>query len=86
MCARTQWGGGCKVLEDKAEKSLRETRESITACFENISCFMLPHPGLCVTRKNYDGAISGGKGLEPEFRDSLDKYMRRGEAPGPAPT
>lgn len=38
---------------------------------------MLPHPGLAVTRKNYDGAISGGKGLETEFRSSLDTYMRR---------
>mmetsp|Transcript_52023 Transcript_52023/g.104339 ORF Transcript_52023/g.104339 Transcript_52023/m.104339 type:complete len:600 (+) Transcript_52023:49-1848(+) len=65
------------VMEEKASKDLQETREQITSCFENISCFMLPHPGLAVTRKAYDGQITGGKGLEPEFRELLDRYMRR---------
>jgi atlastin len=41
------------------------------------SCFLLPHPGLKVTRKDYDGAIGGPKGLEPEFRELLDKFVRR---------
>ena len=48
-------------MEEKGSKDLRETREQIVKCFENISCFMLPHPGLSVTRKTYDGAITGGK-------------------------
>jgi atlastin len=64
-------------MEEKTSKDLRETREQITSCFENISCFMLPHPGLSVTRKTYGGEITGGKGLEPEFRQLLDRYMRR---------
>jgi atlastin len=65
------------VFEAKGSKDLRETRDQITSCFENIGCFMLPHPGLAVTRKNYDGAITGAKGLEMEFRTSLDTYMKR---------
>mmetsp|Transcript_11887 Transcript_11887/g.14357 ORF Transcript_11887/g.14357 Transcript_11887/m.14357 type:complete len:562 (+) Transcript_11887:92-1777(+) len=65
------------VFEAKNSKDLRETRDQITSCFENINCFMLPHPGLVVTRKTYDGAITGGKGLEDDFRTSLDTYMRR---------
>lgn len=50
-------------MEEKGSRDLRETREQIVKCFENISCFMLPHPGLSVTRKTYDGAITGGKVL-----------------------
>lgn len=65
------------VMEDKVSKDLRETREQIISCFDNISCFMLPHPGLKVTRKTYGGEISGANGLEPEFRQLLDRYMRR---------
>ncbi len=36
-----------------------------------------PLKGLSVTRKAYDGAIEGPKGLEPEFRAALDGFMRR---------
>jgi atlastin len=67
------------IFKTKKSKDLRETRDQITSCFENINCFMLPHPGLAVTKKNYDGTIEGGskKGLEDDFRTSLDIYMRR---------
>ena len=39
-----------------------------------ISCFLLPHPGLKVPKKSYDGSV---KALDPLFRSLLDTYMRR---------
>ncbi|CAN0506858.1 unnamed protein product, partial [Scytosiphon promiscuus] len=46
------------VIEDKGVKDLRDTREQITSCFENISCFGLTHPGFDVVKKTFSGDIA----------------------------
>jgi len=33
------------------------TREAIKAAFERLSCFLLPHPGIAMTKKKYDGDL-----------------------------
>lgn len=44
----------------KQASELRDTREQLTACFENFSCYFLPHPGFKVAeRKSYIGEAKG---------------------------
>ncbi|KAG8126693.1 hypothetical protein E2320_021987 [Naja naja] len=58
--------GGAKFLEKRLKVSgnqheeLQNVRKHIHSCFTNISCFLLPHPGLKVaTNPNFDGKLRG---------------------------
>ena len=46
------------VIKDRGMTDLQTTREQITRCFNHVDCFLLPHPGFTVTKKNYNGAIN----------------------------
>jgi hypothetical protein len=61
------------VLRSRGLGDLQSTREQITRCFEKLDCFMLPHPGFSVVKKNYDGAINK---IDPFFRALVNKYVR----------
>jgi atlastin len=52
----------------------KTTPDAIKAMFENISCWMLPHPGLKVNKRGWDGRISD---LNPDFFQFLDEYVKR---------
>lgn len=45
------------VIKDRGLSDLQSTREQISRCFGSVDCFLLPHPGLPVTKKNYSGSI-----------------------------
>ena len=62
-----------QVLENKDHKDLKQVREQIAQCFEVVSCYLLPHPGLEVPNKSYDGAVDK---IRPEFRRMLSDYVR----------
>mmetsp|Transcript_18772 Transcript_18772/g.31630 ORF Transcript_18772/g.31630 Transcript_18772/m.31630 type:complete len:385 (+) Transcript_18772:1441-2595(+) len=62
-----------EVLRSRGLGDLQSTREQITRCFETLNCFMLPHPGFAVTKKNYDGSISK---IDPFFRALVNRYVR----------
>ena len=53
------------VIKDRGMEDLQATREQITRCFSAVDCFLLPHPGFKVTKKNYDGSV---KKIESFFR------------------
>lgn len=62
------------VLRERGDKSdLQSTREQITRCFDTLDCYIFPHPGFAVTKKNYDGSI---KKIEPFFRALMNRYVR----------
>jgi len=65
--------------ESRAHKDLRDIREHLHDCFEHIGAFLLPHPGLEVTNKHYDGDIEK---IRPQFWTLLTCYVKRtfGEA------
>ena len=63
-----------KVLGEREASDLKETREQILACFEQISCFGLPHPGMKVIKKNFDGSVNA---IEEEFLQLLDRYCTK---------
>ncbi|KAL8564557.1 hypothetical protein ACOMHN_003315 [Nucella lapillus] len=67
--------GGRKILNrrlqvsDKQHAELQQIRRHISSCFENINCFLMPHPGLRVaTNPHFDGRL---KEIEADFREQL---------------
>lgn len=47
-----------EVIKDRGIEDLQSTREQISRCFGTVDCFLLPHPGLVVNKKDYSGSIS----------------------------
>ncbi|GMI40169.1 hypothetical protein TrCOL_g2096 [Triparma columacea] len=63
-----------EVIRSRDASDLAETRQQISECFEKVSAYLLPHPGIPVTRKNFDGDPSK---VDPTFLALLDRYVRR---------
>ena len=63
-----------EVIKSRDASDLAETRQQISECFEKVSAYLLPHPGIPVTRKNFDGDPSK---VDPTFLALLDRYVRR---------
>mmetsp|Transcript_7221 Transcript_7221/g.9417 ORF Transcript_7221/g.9417 Transcript_7221/m.9417 type:complete len:524 (+) Transcript_7221:263-1834(+) len=63
------------VLSQKFQKDLKEVRDQIELCYEDVSCYCLPYPGEHVAeRKKYDGNV---KKIRPIFKFLLSDYCRR---------
>mmetsp|Transcript_2887 Transcript_2887/g.3400 ORF Transcript_2887/g.3400 Transcript_2887/m.3400 type:complete len:550 (+) Transcript_2887:2-1651(+) len=63
------------VLSQKFQKDLKEVRDQIELCYEQLSCFCLPYPGEHVAeRKGYDGSIDK---VRKHFLFLLGDYVRR---------
>jgi len=62
-----------EVIKPRQASDLQSTRTQITRCFEQVDCFLLPHPGIEVTKKSYDGNIAH---IDPVFRALLNRYAR----------
>ncbi|ESO86215.1 hypothetical protein LOTGIDRAFT_167448 [Lottia gigantea] len=67
--------GGKKIMErrltvsNKQHPELQQLRRHIRSCFDDISCFLLPHPGLKVaTNPHFDGRL---KDIEADFTEQL---------------
>ncbi|XP_041958912.1 atlastin-2 isoform X2 [Alosa alosa] len=67
--------GGKTFLEKRLQvkqnqhEELQNVRKHIHSCFSNISCFLLPHPGLKVaTNPNFDGRLND---IDHEFKKEL---------------
>lgn len=56
-------------ISEKQHPELQSLRKHIRSCFSNISCFLMPHPGLKVaTNPEFDGKLSD---IEPDFKKQL---------------
>lgn len=73
--------GGKQILDrrlqvgvsDKQHPELQSLRKHIRSCFQEISCFLMPHPGLKVaTNQHFDGRLSD---IEPDFIEHLEKLV-----------
>jgi atlastin len=62
------------VLAERAASDLKETRVQINSCFEEVSCFMMTHPGFAVVKNKYEGDVSKIEGL---FLNLLDRYCQK---------
>jgi atlastin len=64
---------------DEQHPEILSLGEHIRSCFSNISCFLMPHPGLKVaTRPDFDGNLSD---IEPYFKEQLHKLVTLTLAP-----
>ena len=70
--------GGCQLLDKRLELSqkqhaeLQRVRTHIRSCFDDLSCFLMPHPGLAVaTNPNFKGAL---KDITPEFKEYISQF------------
>ncbi|GBP49825.1 Atlastin [Eumeta japonica] len=60
-------------VSDKQHPELQSLRRHIAACFEEIACFLMPHPGLRVaTNPDFDGRLAD---IESEFKRSLQQLV-----------
>jgi atlastin len=71
--------GGEKILRkrleihDKQHPDHQSLRRHIQACFNEISCFLMPHPGLNVaTNPTFDGNL---RDITDEFKDNLQTLI-----------
>ncbi|KAK6639192.1 hypothetical protein RUM43_007462 [Polyplax serrata] len=71
--------GGKKILSrrlaisDKQHPELQSLRKHISSCFMDISCFLMPHPGLKVaTSSTFDGRLSD---IENDFKKCLSTLV-----------
>jgi len=62
-----------EVIKDRGLSDLQSTREQISRCFEAVDCFLLPHPGLAVTKKNFDGSLAS---IGSFFKGMVNRYVR----------
>lgn len=61
------------AISDQQHPELQSLREDITSCFDELACFLMPHPGLNVaTNPNFDGRLSD---ITPEFKNSLKELV-----------
>lgn len=63
--------GGSNVLEKRLRMTemqhseLMQVRKHIKSCFNDIGCFLMPHPGLKVaTNPSFDGSLRGLQNIE----------------------
>ncbi|KAL7521083.1 hypothetical protein ACHAWX_005776 [Stephanocyclus meneghinianus] len=62
------------VLAERAASDLKETRDQIHSCFEEVSCFMMTHPGFAVVKNKYEGDVNK---IDRLFLSLLDRYCQR---------
>ena len=69
--------GGSKLLNKRLELSenehveLQRVRTHIKSCFSDLTCFLMPHPGLAVAcNPQFKGAVAE---IEPEFTKQMTK-------------
>ena len=60
------------VLAKSHHSDLKTVREHISASFETVASYLLPHPGLLVRKAEYDGSV---RALEPDFVRALCYYV-----------
>uniref|UniRef100_A0A8C5EL96 Atlastin-3-like n=1 Tax=Gouania willdenowi TaxID=441366 RepID=A0A8C5EL96_GOUWI len=60
-------------VTDVQHEELQTVREHIHSCFTDISCFLLPHPGLKVaTSPTFEGEL---RDVAPEFKNQLKSLI-----------
>ncbi|XP_036619097.1 atlastin-3 isoform X2 [Trichosurus vulpecula] len=71
--------GGMAFLEKRLQvkeqqhEEIQNVRNHIRSCFTNVTCFLLPHPGLQVaTSPTFDGKL---RDIAPEFKEQLQALV-----------
>ncbi|XP_076972029.1 atlastin-3 isoform X3 [Tamandua tetradactyla] len=60
-------------VKEHQHEEIQNVRNHIHSCFSNVSCFLLPHPGLQVaTSPDFDGKL---KDIASEFKEQLQSLI-----------
>ncbi|XP_069036480.1 atlastin-3 [Lepisosteus oculatus] len=60
-------------VKDAQHEEIQTVRKHIHSCFSNVSCFLLPHPGLKVaTSPSFSGQLSD---IAAEFKSELQTFI-----------
>merc|ERR1712154_365266 len=62
------------VLAEREAADLKDTRDQIISCFDNVRCYLMTHPGKEVTKKKYEGEIEP---IDSAFKNFMDRYCSR---------
>lgn len=61
------------AISDKQHPELQSLRKHIQSCFDDIACFLMPHPGLKVaTNPEFNGRLSD---IESDFKNNLKNLV-----------
>jgi actin-like ATPase involved in cell morphogenesis len=60
-----------KIVSEMPEE-LQKVRKTLRTVFEEIECFLLPHPGNAAKENNYSGSL---RPLEPVFLKNLKSFL-----------
>ncbi|XP_054715611.1 atlastin-2-like [Uloborus diversus] len=77
-------GGQCILdrrleISDKQHPQLQQLRKHIRSCFEEVECYLMPHPGLEVaTSPMFDGRLAD---IRKEFKEYLQSFVVKLLAP-----
>lgn len=63
-----------KVFENTTHENGSNVREQIKEAFQTLGVFLLPHPGIKITKSNFHGEVTD---LEENFKVLLDRYVRK---------
>jgi atlastin len=61
-----------EVFGGRVDQELKDTRNSISACFQKIGCTLLPHPGFQVAKESFDLGD-----LSIEFQEQVSTFVRK---------
>ncbi|XP_063387506.1 atlastin-like [Cydia fagiglandana] len=71
--------GGKQLLDKRLEvhegqhEELQALRRHVASCFDQLACFLMPHPGLTVaTNPHFNGKLAD---ISPEFKESLRQLV-----------
>ena len=71
-CLREMEDYKTQLFAPRTAADLKETRDQIDICYQNLDVFCLPHPGIKVTRMTFNGDLSD---VEPTFLSLLGLYI-----------
>ena len=60
------------LTNDREPLEVQRVRKHIRSCFNDLSCFLMPHPGLHVGKSSFDGRLTS---IDDDFLEQLETLV-----------